>query len=323
MSSGPSKSSRPGHGPRGVTRSPGPSQAKSPGESPPLVEDKRSRLLSIQQSAQAAKLYDCIKNLVLDQAGQMPGFSTTPCEPNSTRKPFARNSTKTSFLPIPPKSPFVPIPPKSPTFRGSVDTGFAASRTTPSGSSSKKTFSAWISDSEEEGEEKESRSEGSEGEASLPEGEGSPGEGGKVAMTHRGALPAGSAAAAQMPAPGREGDGTMPSGSVPGLMRSGPRPGPVGPVPSGHTPGPATPGSIPNSAPAAEGPSAPTGGQRPATVDKPGWGGIWSFLFPFWPLSGPFWGPFWPLPISWPSPGVPVRRPALPRRTPPPPVRST
>ena len=198
MSSGPSKSSRPGQPPRGVTRSPGPGQAKCPGESPPLVENKRSRLLSIQQSTQAAMLYACIKNLVLDQAAQMPDSSNAPVAPRSKKESFARKSPKTSFVPIPPRTPFIPIPPKAPTFRGTVDTGFAASRTTPSGSSSsKKTFSAWISDSEEESEEKEGRSEGSEesGKASSPEGEANPPEAGKAATPHRGPLPAGSAAA--------------------------------------------------------------------------------------------------------------------------------
>ncbi len=310
MSSGPSKSSRPGHPPRGVTRSPGPSQAKCPGESPPLVDNKLSRLLSIQQSAQAARLYDCIKNLVLDQAGQMPGFSKEPVTPGPTKQSLARSSVKAPFIPIPPKTPFVPISPKPPAFRGTIDTGFAASRTTPSGSStSKKTFSAWISDNEEEGEDKESRCEGSEelGKTSSPEGEGGPAEGGKVAMPNRGALPAGSAAAAQMPAPGHGACGPQPSGSKPGPV--GPTPSgpmaPVGPMPSGHKPGPAAPVSSPSSAPAAEGPSAPTGSQRPGRVDKTGWGGIWSFLFPFWPIGGPFWGPFWPLPVSWPSPRIP------------------
>ena len=113
MSTGPSKSSRPGRPPRGVTRSPGQqSQAKCSDEPTSSGEPKRSRLVSIQQSAQASKLYDCIKNLLLDHAGQMPGIPAAP------------------FVSSPPRSPFVPSTPKPPAFRGTVDTGLAASRST-------------------------------------------------------------------------------------------------------------------------------------------------------------------------------------------------
>ena len=286
MSTGPSKSSRPGRPPRGVTRSPGQqSQAKCSDEPTSSGEPKRSRLVSIQQSAQASKLYDCIKNLLLDHAGQMPGIPAAP------------------FVSSPPRSPFVPSTPKPPAFRGTVDTGLAASRSTPSGSStSKKTFSAWLPDDEEESEAKESRSEGSEetGKASSSEDGGCPAEGGK-ALPLGGPLPKGSVAAAQMPASGQGAVGPTPSGSKPGLAgRSCPTPGSAGSMPpSVPTPGPSTPASMPSSTPPVE------GSPRPGGVGMPGWRGIWNFLFPFWPIGGVIWGPFWPLPISWPRPGAP------------------